>query len=269
MINNFNSRRSLEDAGFDRDFGPHATKITYWDSDNIDIYKYNIKKKRYLDVMALPDKLPAIESMSKSVAFEYDYDVKESNRIIRPEIFNKGKTMSFSFYCDKFIDPERLQLVMTIVNTNENNYLKYDCPPIESITFYNNGEILEQIVDYHIIHSLLNDITYKSNYYEDNTQEKTHTIKLDSTKLTEGTNSRMIPPKVLGTNNLYNPKKIIEDYRIDSNTIRNGILSYNTNYIQEFKFNIVSYLFGKYHSKTSNGVYFLLFYCNSSKSFLL
>jgi hypothetical protein len=60
-----------------------SKKITYRDEDNIDKYMLSVKRKRYNDIMALPDKVPILENFKTLANYEYDYEIKESERIIR------------------------------------------------------------------------------------------------------------------------------------------------------------------------------------------
>jgi hypothetical protein len=113
---------------------------------------------------------------------------------------------------------------MTVINTNPHNYLQYDCSPIENITFLNNGSVIEQITDYHIISSLMNDITFKNNYYEDNmVKNNSSEFKENYDKLTISSRTIKIPPTDQNTNTMFNPKNTVDNFIKDCTVIKDGI----------------------------------------------
>jgi len=53
---------------------------------------------------------------------------------------------------------------------------------IKQISILNNGQIIEQINDYHILNDFLNDITYNTNTYEANTLNTNNNLLSKDTK---------------------------------------------------------------------------------------
>lgn len=165
--------------------------------------------------------------------------------------------MSFLVQIDNFfgkfinnLDPDSLKICFNIINNNPNNYLQYDCPPISTLDIYNNGKLLESITDYHILSSFLNDITYKTSYYENNHINERNELE---DYLSIGSRTKTIPPKLMGTDKHFNPDKRVMQFYDDYAYVKNGSIKFNESNSRRFEFNVISFLFGKYHSRTSNG----------------
>ena len=85
---------------------------------------------------------------------------------------------------------------------------------------------------------MLTDITFKTYYYQDSSFF--------------GTENTQIMPKVLGTDYYFNPQKIIKNWT--ELPIKNGCFSFNNNNKHTFKLNLISWFFGKYHTRTHTGI---------------
>jgi len=59
------------------------------EADNIDIYKSNLKVKRYRDISSLPDMFP-IKDAQDGFNISDDYEYFEFERIVRPVVMEGG-----------------------------------------------------------------------------------------------------------------------------------------------------------------------------------
>lgn len=132
--------------------------------------------------------------------------------------------------------------------------MQYDCPPISSLDIFNNGKMIENITDYHILSSFLNDITYKSNYYEDNHINERNELE---DQLTLGSRTKTIPPRMMGSDKHFNPDKKVMQFYDDYAYVKNGSIKFNESNIRKFEFNVISFLFGKHHGRVDSNGYFL------------
>lgn len=128
-----------------------------------------------------------------------------------------------------------------VVNPNEND-LKSDCSLIKSIQIRVAGEIIEDITDYHILETLLNDFTFKKNYYRTNDPKDAHFHQ-------EGT---LIKSKSSAKSNANSVVSKLEDKSL---CIENGKLNYKYNPYVYFKIPINSLFLGKNHTRETNGPY--------------
>jgi hypothetical protein len=67
-----------------------GTQIHMHESDNVDIYKSNIKLKRYREISSMPDMFP-IKDEQDGFNISNDYKYFEFERIVRPVIMEGGK----------------------------------------------------------------------------------------------------------------------------------------------------------------------------------
>jgi hypothetical protein len=134
-------------------------------------------------------------------------------------------------------------LVVKIVNKSP-NYLQLDTTVIKEISFLNNGEIVDQILDYPTIHSLFNDLTYKEDYYQKNAKTKSD--------LTKGSKTPVVPPLVKNKDSRVNPRIELKDFT--QAALKDGRLFDDFSNERTFEFNLISYVFGKYHSREIEGL---------------
>ena len=198
-----------------------------FDNSEIDKFTDNEKVEEYFDLKA--------EEIKEN---KYNF-VKKYLRISKPIISPDNKLFTFTINCDGFIDPNNFGLKFTIVNKNKHNYIQLDGSPhsiIKSITFSHRGQILEQITDYDVIVNLLNDITYKENKYNKNTDIKS--------PLLQGTQEIIIPPKKCGTHYLFNPTQLTQNY-LNCDYINDGLLEFAPKNYYVFHLKLFSTIFGK------------------------
>lgn len=152
-----------------------------------------------------------LENYQTLASLEYDYKIKNKDKQFIPTVFEGGSKLSFSIYSDEFIDPMSLFLELTVINTNLNNYLQFDMSPIKRLTIINNGRVIEDIVDYHLIFSILNDVHYNSRIYKpydlvNDFHRKNE--KVDDDPFIAGSRTVLIPPYYLGSSTVFNPKAL-------------------------------------------------------------
>ena len=150
---------------------------------------------------------------------------------------------SFKFVFDNndIIDADSIRIEVLIRNDNINNYIQIDNSPhslIKSSKWTINNKVVEYINDYHILLSFLNDLTYKSNKYNDNS--KYHNNNKEPLLL--GTQEDLVFPSIFGTNSIFNLNAINSSYT-DIHDITDGMIDMRINKYHLFSIPIFSYIF--------------------------
>ncbi len=148
--------------------------------------------------------------------------------------------MVYNFSCNDFLDPESMHVLVTIVNPT-NNDLRSDCSLFESITISVAGQEVERINSYHILETLLNDFTFKTNYYRDNNYRPYKNYHPEGYTIKSKTNLRI------------NSSNVIESIEDPHMGISNGKLHYKNDPYILVKIPIISTILGKNHTRTTSG----------------
>jgi cell division protein FtsB len=186
-------------------------------------------------MMVIPD---IINYQSDTSSDLQKYLFTETAKEFRPVFYNNRKSLKFTIYSEGFIHPSQFKLNIQVENENPNNYLQLDSSPhsfIKNIRFTHDGVELENIKNYDIILSVLNDINYLNNKYNMN--------KGAPSPYSMSSREDLIHPKEYGTHIIFNPPQTSFDY-MDCAEVNGGVLDFKPVNKKTFEFNIFSYIFG-------------------------
>lgn len=176
-------------------------------------------------------------------------NVRMKDKYKRTEKTFEGKklgvnTIMFFFNTDDLVDPDSITLELEIANPNKYNYLQLDNSVhslIKSTKWVFRDKILENITDYNVLLSLLNDINYRSNKYADNTDEFKNR-KEEQMPLTYGTREKLLHPRVYGTEFIFN-NRVVQESFIKKHDIVEGKIDLRPKSQDIFVIPIFSYIF--------------------------
>ena len=111
-----------------------------------------------------------VEHMLKDLKFNENLTLKLSEKYAAKEKKIEGtlinlNTIKFEFDNEDVIDPETMQVEIEVGNPNKYNYLQIDNSPhslIKSTKWVYRDKVIENINDYHVLLSFLNDKEYKT-----------------------------------------------------------------------------------------------------------
>lgn len=155
-----------------------------------------------------------------------------------------NKTLIFYFDSDDIVDPDSIRIELEIANPNKYNYLQMDSTPhslIKSTKWIYKDKILENINDYNVLMSLLNDITYKQGTYFDN-YEPAKRKKEDDMPLTYGTREELLHPRIYGTEFIFN-NQIVQTSYLKKHEIIDGKIDLRPKTQQIYRIPLMSFLF--------------------------
>lgn len=174
---------------------------------------------------------------------EVYYKYLKQEKMFKGHVINKN-TIIFYFDYDDLIDPDSLVIEIEIANPNKYNYLQLDNSVhslIKRTQWVYKDKILEQIDDYYLLMSLLNDIEYKTNKYADNIDYIKHK-KEEEFPLTYGTRELLLHPRVYGTEFIFN-NQVIQTNFLKKHEIIEGKIDLRPKTQETIIIPIFSYIF--------------------------
>jgi len=142
-----------------------------------------------------------VEHLMEEVKYDkLVYTHNERTRCFEGTLMDE-KTIKFYFNSADVINPESMMVELEIANPNKYNYLQLDNSPhslIKSTRWTYKNKIIENITDYNVLLSLLNDMTYQKNKYYLN-YEYERNKNDDLFHLTAGSREDLLHPKIHGT----------------------------------------------------------------------
>jgi hypothetical protein len=164
------------------------------------------------------------------------YSYKYTEKIVRvenPLIYNDGRSLEFTLYSPTFIEANNLKFNIEVLNPNFNNWIQLDGTEsviIKSIVLSYRGQVIEEIQDYDIINSFIDDIDGKNKK------------KLEK-DLEVGTHNDIIPAATAVSHFLFNPTQLSTDLLEDYSTVYKGCLSLIKNNVKRYSILIRSFVF--------------------------
>ena len=191
-----------------------------------------------------------VEHMLKDLKFNENIELKLSEKYSAKEKKIEGtlisnNTIKFEFDNEDVIDPETMLVEIEIANPNKYNYLQIDNSPhsiIKSTKWVYRDKIIENINDYHVLLSFLNDKEYKTNKYNKNMDHFKNENE-EVMPLTYGTREQLLHPKVYGTEFIFNNSVVMSSF-IKKHDIVDGLIDMRPKTSDVFEIPIFSYIFG-------------------------
>ena len=171
-----------------------------------------------------------VEHLLKDIKFNESIELKLSEKYSAKERRIEGSlignnTLRFELDNDDVIDPETMIVELEIANPNKYNYLQIDNSPhslIKATKWVYRDKIIENINDYHVLLSFLNDKEYKTNKYNKNIEHFKNENE-EVMRLTYGTREELLHPKVYGTEFIFN-NSVVQSSNIKKHDIVNGLI---------------------------------------------
>ena len=191
-----------------------------------------------------------VEHMLKDLKFDENLSLKLSEKYAAKEKKIEGtlintNTIKFEFDNEDVIDPETMQVEIEVGNPNKYNYLQIDNSPhslIKSTKWVYRDKVIENINDYHVLLSFLNDKEYKSDKYNKNIEHFKNENE-EVMPLTYGTREELLHPKVYGTEFIFN-NSVVQSSFIKKHDIVDGLIDMRPKTTNVFEIPIFSYIFG-------------------------
>ena len=190
------------------------------------------------------DLTPEIVQYNEDLMNYQKYDYSEKKITINGINYGqRNEFVKFQIYCDGFTDPDNLILSFEVANPNTSNCIQVDgsCHSfIKSLKFQHLGQVIEEISDYNIIMSIMNDFTFKESLYNENV--------IEDDDYTIGSKELLFYPDKKGQISVFNPLKTKNELSQEK-TVKNGMLDFTRAKSRKIEVKLFSYIFGKCEKK--------------------